>query len=92
MSHAITNPSELPGMASDAETTAYPGAVPAVRKTRKQELEARVEEFMELDRFTLVIQPVINFRNNTVTDGEVLSRLEHPELGVIFPDEFLPSE
>lgn len=66
------------------------GAAPTAQKTLKQELQERMEEFMEMDQFTLVIQPVVNFRDNTVKDGEVLSRLEHPERGVIFPDEFLP--
>ncbi|MDO4740709.1 MAG: EAL domain-containing protein [Eubacteriales bacterium] len=53
------------------------------------ELQDRVEEFMEQDLFTLVIQPVMDYRANTTYNGEVLSRLEHPERGVIFPDRFL---
>lgn len=74
----------------ETESSVYPGTVPAAHQTLKQELLERMEEFLEMDRFALVIQPVVNFRNQTVKDGEVLSRLEHPELGVIFPDEFLP--
>ena len=76
--------------AHETEATAYTGAAPAAQKALNQELQERMEEFLELDRFTLVIQPVVNFRNNAVKDGEALSRLEHPERGVIFPDEFLP--
>lgn len=74
----------------ETEASACTGAIPIAQKTLRQELQERMEEFMEMDRFALMIQPVVNFRNKTVTDGEVLSRLEHPERGVIFPDEFLP--
>ncbi len=76
--------------ANETEVSAKMGAAPTAQKTLKQELQERMEEFMEMDQFTLVIQPVVDFRDNTVKDGEVLSRLEHPERGVIFPDEFLP--
>lgn len=63
---------------------------PAAQKTLEQELRARMIEFLDRDFFSLVIQPVVDFRTNTVLNGEVLSRLEHPERGVIFPDTFLP--
>ena len=76
--------------ANETEVSANMGAAPTAQKTLKQELQERMVKFMEMDQFTLVIQPVVNFRDNTVKDGEVLSRLEHPERGVIFPDEFLP--
>ena len=54
-----------------------------------RELESRIAEFMEADCFSLMIQPVVDFRTDAVCSGEVLSRLNHPERGVIFPDEFL---
>ena len=66
------------------------GTMPTAQKTLSQELQERMEEFLEMDRFSLVVQPVVDFRTNTVSNGEVLSRLEHPERGVIFPDQFLP--
>lgn len=74
----------------ETEANAYTEVTPTVQKSLKQELLERMEELMEKDRFTLVIQPVVNFRDKTVRDGEVLSRLEHPERGVIFPNDFLP--
>jgi len=64
--------------------------VPAPVITLETELKKRLTEFMEQDRFSLVIQPVVDFRDNTVSSGEALARLHHPELGMIFPDEFLP--
>ena len=50
-----------------------------------------MEEFLEQDLFSLFIQPVVDFRNDRVFNGEVLSRLNHPEYGMIFPDQFLPA-
>lgn len=76
---------------NENEATVYTEATPTAQKALRQELQDRMEEFMEMDRFALVIQPVVNFRDKTVKDGEVLSRLEHPERGVIFPNEFLPA-
>lgn len=64
--------------------------VPAPVIKLETELKNRLAEFLEQDRFSLVIQPVVDFRDNAVANGEALSRLHHPELGVIFPDEFLP--
>jgi len=63
---------------------------PAAQKTLDQELKERMVEFLDRDFFSLVIQPVVDFKTNTVFKGEMLSRLEHPERGVIFPDAFLP--
>ena len=66
------------------------GVAPTVQKTLNQELKDRIVEFMDRDMFALVIQPVVDFRTNTVFKGEALSRLEHPERGTVFPDVFLP--
>lgn len=79
------------GMAKSAVTaTSVPGPAPAVLDTRKQEMQNRIAEFMERDLFCLVIQPIIDLQSGRICGGEVLSRLNHPERGVIFPDDFLP--
>ena len=65
-------------------------AAPVAQKTLDLELKERMVEFLDRDFFSLVIQPVVDYKTNTVFKGEVLSRLEHPERGVIFPDAFLP--
>lgn len=62
----------------------------AVPETPEQELHSRMEAFLEEDRFFLVIQPVVDIRTGRVSGGEVLSRLNHPERGVLSPGEFLP--
>lgn len=76
---------------SDETTSATPGTVPAVSESLKQELCRRMEEFLDRDLFTLVIQPVVDFKDDTAYNAEELSRLNHPERGVIFPDQFLPA-
>jgi len=70
-------------------STVFPDTAPIAQRPMSLELQERMEEFLDLDLFTLVIQPVMDFRKNTMYNGEVLSRLEHPERGVIFPDQFL---
>ena len=68
-----------------------PIPVPEAQDSLERELRQRMGEFLEKDCFSLVVQPVVEFRTNTVSNGEVLSRLNHPERGVIFPDDFLPT-
>ena len=39
---------------------------PAAKKTLKQELKDRMVEFLDRDFFSLMIQPVVDFKTNTV--------------------------
>lgn len=55
----------------------------------EDELEQRMKEFMDGDYFTLFIQPVVELATGKVCGGEVLSRLNHPEQGLIFPNRFI---
>ena len=68
-----------------------PAPIPEFQNTLDRELENRMREFIASDRFSLVVQPVMDLKNNTIAGGEVLSRLNHPERGVIFPNDFLPA-
>lgn len=79
------------GKPADAAETApaAPAPMPEKENAIDQELTERAEEFMKYDRFSLVVQPVVNYAANSAVGGEVLSRLHHPERGVIFPDDFL---
>lgn len=57
----------------------------------EQELVSRMPDMIYYDRFQLAVQPVIDLETGGIIGGEVLSRLDHPEQGIIFPDKFLPA-
>jgi len=54
-------------------------------------LRSRIEACLEHDLFSLVIQPAVDFRTGCAFTGEALTRLNHPEHGMISADEFIPS-
>lgn len=56
----------------------------------EDELERRMKEFMDDDHFSLFIQPVVELETGKIGGGEVLSRLNHPERGLVFPNDFIP--
>lgn len=57
----------------------------------EKELVKRMPDMISFDRFQLVVQPVVALENGEIVGGEVLSRLNHLEQGVLFPDKFLPA-
>ena len=57
----------------------------------EQELVKRMPDMIYYDRFKLAVQPVVDLQTGGIVGGEVLSRLDHPEQGMIFPDKFLPA-
>ena len=65
--------------------------LPAPQMNLKRELVTRMPDLIYYDRFQIVIQPVIDLETGGIVGGEVLSRLNHPEQGIIFPDKFLPA-
>ena len=59
------------------------------KKLMMEELVRSVAEAMEQDSFYLVFQPIVDIHSNQVIGAEVLSRLDHPKLGIVKPDQFL---
>ncbi len=57
----------------------------------EKELVKRMQDMLYFDRFELMVQPVVDLVTGGIVGGEVLSRLNHPEQGIIFPDKFLPA-
>ncbi len=65
---------------------------PASRQLLKERLQLRQEVFSALDRrqFVLYYQPQISAVNSAVVGAEALLRWDHPRLGVLAPNAFLP--
>lgn len=64
----------------------------AARHLLKQRLELRQDVFSALERrqFVLFYQPQVSAVNGAVVGAEALLRWEHPRLGLLAPDLFLP--
>ena len=59
------------------------------RYHRKRVLEQYLPEALQNDLVTVVYQPVYSMRQKKIVSAEALSRLSHPVLGDIAPDEFI---
>lgn len=53
-------------------------------------LEKLLEQALDLKEFSLDYQPQINFKTRKITGIEALIRWQHPELGKIEPNQFMP--
>ena len=56
----------------------------------QRSLAVDLRRAQELDQFFLVYQPTIDLQSNALTGVEALLRWQHPERGVIMPDDFIP--
>lgn len=50
-----------------------------------------IEKALERSEFELFYQPKVNLRRGRVVGSEALIRWRHPERGLLYPDDFLPS-
>jgi EAL domain-containing protein (putative c-di-GMP-specific phosphodiesterase class I)/CheY-like chemotaxis protein len=74
-----------------------PLRVPALRAALRGFLSARpaidaatLRHALETDQIVLHYQPLIDFRDLRLVGWEGLARWQHPELGLIAPDRFIP--
>ena len=51
---------------------------------------SRIKEAYDDNEFCLYYQPKVDMKNGTVIGVEALIRWQHPERGIILPDDFLP--
>ncbi|WP_420793906.1 putative bifunctional diguanylate cyclase/phosphodiesterase [Pseudomonas rubra] len=57
---------------------------------RRRELEKDLREALSRNQLFLVYQPQISYRDHRVVGVEALLRWQHPELGMVPPDQFIP--
>ncbi len=57
---------------------------------RRRELEKDLREALNRNQLYLVYQPQISYRDHRVVGVEALIRWQHPELGFVPPDQFIP--
>ncbi len=53
-------------------------------------LDKEIKQGIEEEQFVLYYQPLVDLSSDEITGVEVLVRWEHPEKGLIFPNEFIP--
>lgn len=53
-------------------------------------MENELRKALELDQLSLYYQPQIDMRSNKIIGVEALLRWDHPELGFVYPADFIP--
>ncbi|WP_276352583.1 bifunctional diguanylate cyclase/phosphodiesterase [Cohnella caldifontis] len=61
-----------------------------IKEVRKMEIEKDLHQALDRGQFYLVYQPKWNVRRNDLHGFEALIRWEHPRLGLVSPQEFIP--
>ena len=57
---------------------------------KKLFLEREIHKALEREDFVLYYQPQVEFPTGKIVGAEALIRLNHPEKGIILPEEFIP--
>ncbi|MCD6432935.1 MAG: EAL domain-containing protein, partial [Sulfurimonas sp.] len=56
----------------------------------KLKLNNELRKALELNQFELYYQPIVELQSGKITSCEALIRWNHPERGLVFPDDFIP--
>jgi diguanylate cyclase (GGDEF)-like protein/PAS domain S-box-containing protein len=59
-------------------------------RLQNQQDISNLRNAMKKNQFVLYYQPKVNLKTNAVVGLEALLRWDHPEKGLLFPDDFLP--
>jgi diguanylate cyclase (GGDEF)-like protein len=58
---------------------------------RRLALAADLQEALDADEVDVYVQPKLSLRDGTVVGAEALVRWDHPRLGFLTPDQFIPA-
>lgn len=61
------------------------------RLKEKQDMEVALWQAMERDQFSITYQPQVSLETGELVGVEALIRWEHPLLGIVAPDKFIPA-
>ncbi|MEI7667758.1 MAG: EAL domain-containing protein, partial [Erysipelotrichaceae bacterium] len=62
----------------------------AKSQTRELRLERDLSDAIDQKQLELYFQPIYSIKTGKVTDAEALLRWNHPEFGMVSPEEFIP--
>lgn len=57
---------------------------------KRLEIESALREALDDDEFELYLQPILDLSSGEIIKAEVLLRWQHPEMGLVMPDDFIP--
>jgi len=60
------------------------------RAFQRLSMETSLRRALERDEFVLHWQPIVNVQTRTLIGAEGLIRWNHPDMGLVHPDEFIP--
>ena len=60
------------------------------RNAKKMQLRSDLRHALERDQFEIYYQPRLNFHTGNISGAEALLRWNHPEMGILLPNKFLP--
>lgn len=78
------------GAADASGTITYYAAALDLQARERREIERAMRHSIDTNDFSLAWQPVVDLGNGHTVGAEVLLRWNHPELGEIPPDRFIP--
>ncbi len=78
------------GTTEESGTITYYAAALDLKARERREIERALRHSVETHDFTLAWQPVVDLGTEQTVGAEVLLRWNHPELGEISPDRFIP--
>jgi diguanylate cyclase (GGDEF)-like protein/PAS domain S-box-containing protein len=61
-----------------------------IETSEKLRLENELRLALANDELTMYYQPIVNLKSGEITQVEALIRWQHPTLGLIYPNEFIP--